>query len=281
MSRMNNIFEKLLATFSKYLHHPLKKEKKLSTDTTVTERGGMEGWRGGANTSGSAQHDGRSSGRTESEAGWWWTGPPHRLPAGVGADPVRGVDHVNKIPQCDVMQAEGAMWSSDFSKAVRYFVRALHWLQSIKMFFPGMLLKFFFKNISTGMTSDIFQIYFCLSTSHSRLDLLWDSKNSLTESPLSSAPSFFPRLFHDSELFSLIPVWGCVSDQEYTTGMQPPHSRQGGGGANVCLIVWSAFRLTQVLLINTTIFYITHCYCSVLVPEYGRPSLAKKDDKSK
>ena len=156
MSRMNDIFEKLLATFSKYLHHPLKKEKKLSTDTTVTERGGMEGWRGGANTSGSAQHDGRSSGRTESEAGWWWTGPPHRLPAGVGANPVRGVDHVNKIPQCDVMQAEGAMWSSDFSKAVRYFVRALHWLQSIKMFFPGMLLKFFFKNISTGMTSENF-----------------------------------------------------------------------------------------------------------------------------
>lgn len=125
----------------------------------------MEGWRGGANTSGSAQHDGRSSGRIESEAGWLRTGLPHqhqlhwnRLPTGVCADRVRGVDHVNKIPQRDVMQAEGVgagMWSYDFSKAVRYFVKALQWLQSKKKFFPGLLLKFF-KNISPGMTSENF-----------------------------------------------------------------------------------------------------------------------------
>lgn len=39
-----------------------------------------------------------------------------------------------------------------------------------KKFFPGLLLKFF-KNISPGGLQRIFQTYFCLSTSHSRLNL--------------------------------------------------------------------------------------------------------------
>ena len=190
--------------------------------------------------------------------GWMvmnWSSTPasaslSRLP--TGTDQVRGVDHVNKIPQRDVMQVEGVgagMWSYDFSKAVRYFVKALQWLQSKKKkkFFAGLLLKFF-KNISPGMTSENFpnlllSFHFALTSQpFIRFQEFLDWK------PALPCSLFLSLIVPWKWIIFSIPVWGCVSDQEDVTRMQPRRSLQGGDGANVCLIVWSAFKLTQVLL---------------------------------